>query len=318
MDKKLQADFQKEKKITAQRAIATSFIVDLLDVVFNFGVAILSGSVIMFTQVLEAFADLLASGFLLLGLRRSLRKEDKTHPFGYGREIYFWTLLSSLLMFGITSTFSFYLGWQRFIHPEPLHNIGLALLVLVITFFTNLYAFMISFKRLLRKRSLKHIVRIFYRSTLIETKTTFILDLMGTLASLWGVFALGIYVIFKDLRFDGLGAMVIGVTLGVFSIFLIIGIRDLLVGKSAAPETEDRIKKAALKIKEVEGVLDIKTLHVGPERLLVNLDVHLNSHLSTDEIELLMDRIKEQVRRDVPTVRYLQVEPETPSLSKNS
>lgn len=305
-------DIKTENKITARKVLLTSFSIDLLDIILNFGVAILSGSVVMITQVLEAFADLTASGFLLIGLRRSMRKDDKTHPFGYGREIYFWTLMSSLLMFGVTSTFSFYFGLQRFLNPEPVHNLGLALLILAVTFFTNFYAFGLSCKRLLRKRGIKHIVRIFYRSSLVETKTTFTLDLMGTLASLFGGIALGIYVITGDQRFDGIGAMVIGVTLAVFAVFLLLGIRDLLIGKSASIETEGKIRKAALEIDTVEEVLDIKTLHVGPERLLVDLDVHMKSRLSTRELEKLIDEIKAHIRREVPSVKYLQVELETP------
>src|SRR3989344_6603198 len=215
-------DAKLEKKITARRVIITSFLVDLLDIVLNFSVAIVSGSVIMITRVLEAIADLTASGFLLIGLRRSMRKEDKAHPFGYGREIYFWTLLSALVMFGLTSTLSFYFGWLRFNNPEIIHKINLALLVLIITFFTNFYAFFLSFRRLLRRRPAKHIIQIFYRSSLVETKTTFILDLMGTTASFLGMIALGIYVLTGDLRLDGIGAMAIGVSLGFSSIFLLL------------------------------------------------------------------------------------------------
>lgn len=302
-----------EKKITARRVIITSFVVDLLDIILNLGVAIISGSIVMFTQVLEAFADLTASGFLLIGFRRSMRKEDKTHPFGYGREIYFWTLLSALVMFGLTSTLSFYLGWLRFNNPEVIHSINLALLVLTITFFTNFYAFFLSFRRLLRRRPVKHIIQIFYRSSLVETKTTFILDLMGTFASFLGMIALGIYVATGDLRFDGIGAMGIGISLGFSSIFLLLGIRDLLIGKSASEETEKKIIDAALEIDEVKGVLDLKTLHVGPERLLVNLEVHMKQRLSTRELEKLIDKIKENIQKEVPSVKYLQVELETPN-----
>lgn len=308
-------DLRLEKKITARRVIATSFVVDLLDIILSSGVAILSGSVIMVTQVLEAIADLTASGFLLIGLRRSMRKEDKTHPFGYGREIYFWTLLSALLMFGLTSTLSFYFGWKRFISPEEIHNVNLALLVLIITFFTNFYAFFLSFRRLLRRRPVKHIIQIFYRSSLVETKTTFILDLMGTSASFLGVIALGIYVLSGDLRFDGIGAMAIGISLGFASVFLLLGIRDLLIGKSASEETEKKIIDAALEIEEVKGVLDLKTLHVGPDRLLVNLEVYMKQRLSTHELEKLIDKVKESIQKEVPSVKYLQVELETPNRS---
>lgn len=314
MDKKSALDAQ---RISTRKVILTSFVVDVLDVILNFAVALLSGSVVMLTQVLEGISDLASSGFLLIGFRRSLQREDKTHPFGYGAEIYFWSLLSALIMFGLTSTLSFYFGWQRFFHPEPIRDINIALLILIITFFTNGYAFSLSFFKLLKKRPPKHIFRVFYKSSLVETKTTFILDLMGTCASLVGVIALGIYFLTGDIRYDGLGAMIIGIVLAIFSIFLVLGIRELFIGKRASEETEEKIVKAAEEVSGVEEVLGIKTLHIGSERLLVNLDVHMQSRLSTRELEKIMDEIKERIRKEVPSVKHIQVELETPRQSVN-
>jgi len=308
-------EIRAEQKVTAKKVIITSFLVDVLDVLLNFSIAILSGSIIMVTQVLEGFSDLIASGFLLVGLRRSMQQEDKTHPFGYGREIYFWSLLSAIAMFGLTSTVSFYLGWQRFFHPQPIKDMAVALGILILTFFTNGYAFFLSCRRLLRKRPLKHIFRIFYSSSLVETKTTFTLDLMGTSASLFGTVALGIYVLTGDIRFDGFGAMVIGVTLAIFALFLVSGIRDLLIGRRASEETEEKIKKAALSIKEVEQILDLKTLHIGSEKLLVDLDVHMEAKLGTRELEELTEKIKEKIEKCVPSAKYIQVELQTPRKS---
>jgi cation diffusion facilitator family transporter len=299
-------------KITSKRVIITSFVVDLLDVVLSFTAAILSGSVVMLTQVLEGVSDLVSSGLLLVGLKRSLRKDDRTHPFGYGREIYFWSFLAAIVMFGLTSTISFYFGWQRFFYPESIKDINIAIAILVLTFFTNGYAFFLSFRRLLKRRPARHILRIFYHSSLVETKTTFILDLMGTCASLVGIVALAIYVFTGDVRFDGLGAMVIGIMLAVFSLFLVAGIRDLLVGKRASEETEAKISEAALGVEEVEQILGIKTLHIGTEKLLVDLDVHMQSRLGTRELERLIDKIKEKIREKVPSAKYIQVELETP------
>ena len=301
-----------KQKVSTKRVLFTSFAVDFLDVSLSLVIAVLSGSVVMLTQVLEGVADLASSGFVLFGFHRAQQKEDDLHPFGYGTEIYFWSFLSAIIMFGLTSTLSFYFGFQRFIHPETIKNLNLALIILVITFFTNGYAFVLSFLRLLKKRPPKHIFRIFYRSSLAETKTTFILDLMGTLASLLGILALTIYAITGDLRFDGLGAMVIGVVLAIFSLFLVLGIRELLIGKRASAETELRIKEAALEVEGVRGILGIKTLHIGSEKLLVDLDVHMSSHLGTRDLELIMDKIKDRIRERVPSAKFIQVELETP------
>lgn len=301
-----------KNKLTTNKVVRTSFLVDLSDVLLSLVIAVISGSVVMVSQTLEGFADLVASGLLIVGLRKSRRNPDHAHPFGFGREIYFWTLISALVMFGVSATLSFYLGWQRFFGPEVIHNGYLAIAVLFLTFFTNSYAFMLSLRRLLKKRDMTKIVPIFYRSSLVETKTTFILDLLGALASLLGMVSLAIYKITGDYRFDGLGAMVIGVVMAIFAYFLIMGIRDLLVGKSAPREVENRIKEATLTIKEVQDVLGLKTMHIGSEKLLVNLDVHLSAKLTTRQIEKLIDQIKAAVRKEVPSVKHIQVELETP------
>jgi cation diffusion facilitator family transporter len=267
----------------------------------------------MLAELMEGIADLLASGFLYFGLHRAMKKEDRGHPFGYGREIYFWALMSALIMFGVTSSLSIYFGWQRLNDPKPIHNIEFSIFVLLIAFVTNGYAFFLSMSRLLRNRGVKNIMRIFYSSSLIETKTTFILDLMGTLSALLGTIAFALYVLTGNYRFDGFGAIAIGVMLAFLSILLLLGIRDLIIGRSASREVEERIKNAALNVDEVREILDIKTLHVGPERLLVDLDVSMDFDLSTGELELLIDKIKEEIRKKVPSVRYLQVELETPA-----
>jgi cation diffusion facilitator family transporter len=301
-----------QTQVPVKRVLVTSFMVDILDVVLSVAVTILSGSVVMLTQVLEGLVDMFSSGFLVIGYKLSARKEDRAHPFGYGREIYFWSFLSAIIMLVFASTLSFYFGWQRFLQPEPIKDVNLVLFILVVTLFTNGYAFFLSYLRLLKKRPPKHIFRIFYRSSLAETKTTFILDLMGTLASLLGIVALVIYSISGDLRFDGLGAMLIGSMLAIFSLVLVLGARELLVGKRASEETEGKIKQAALEIEGVSDVLGIKTLHIGTEKLLVDLDVHMQSRLGTRELEKLIDRIKEKIREKVPSAKYIQVELETP------
>ncbi|MCL4353288.1 cation transporter [Patescibacteria group bacterium] len=151
MDK--EAAHVKKQKITSKKVILTSFLVDVLDVILNLILALISGSVVMLTEVLEGFSDLVSSAFLMIGFYRSMQGEDKTHPFGYGTEIYFWSLLSALVMFGLTSTLAFYFGWNRFFNPQPIHSSGLALTVLIITTFTNLYAFLLSFLRLVKKKA---------------------------------------------------------------------------------------------------------------------------------------------------------------------
>lgn len=297
---------------SASRVILTSFFVDVLDVITSLVIAFISGSVIMLAQVLEGVADLTASGFLLIGLIRSRRPSDKRHPFGYGLEVYFWTMLASILVLGVTSTLSIYFGWKRFLNPLPIHNIYFAFGILGLTSFTNGYALSLSSRRLLKGRSILLLRKAFINSPLIDTKTAFVLDLMGTLASIFGLLALVFYKVSGNLLFDGLGAMAIGGLLVIFGVLLIVPIRELIIGQSASPEVENKIRKATLMQPEVRKVLDLKTVHIGPERLLVNAEVNLKSDLTTKDIEGIMDRIKEHIRKEVPEVKHIQVEVETP------
>lgn len=306
---------EKDKRIvipSTKRVVITSFLVDLSDIILSLIVALLSGSIVMFSQVLEGMADLAASGFLVIGNARSGIPENKKFPFGHGREIYFWTFISAVIIIGITSTFSIYFGWQRVLHPRVLHDLNLAYGVLLLTVFTNGYAFSLSLRRLRGKTHSKNILAAFFRSSLIETKTTFVLDFMGTLASFLGFLALLIYQLTGDLRFDGLGAISVGIALAILGLLLILGIRDLLIGKGASPETLKRIKDISMTIPEVKDVLDVKTMHIGSERLLVNMDVQMKSGMTTYEIARLIEDLKEKIKKEIPSIKHLQVELEIP------
>lgn len=302
-----------KKRVSGKRVVLTSFLVDLSDVILSLIVAYLSGSVIMLAQLMEGASDLIASGLLYVGLTRSKKKPDRSHPFGYGRELYFWTLISALITFGITASLSVHFGWNRVLHPEPIYNVNLAILVLIITIATNGYALWLSLKRLLKNHSYSQIFKIFFHSSLIETKTTLILDLMGTLSSILGLISLSIYALTGDLRFDGIGSIIIGIMLAFLAYFLIISIKDLLIGKTASRDIERKIRQKTLSVPEVREVLDLKTMHIGSERLLVNMEVHLKDELTTDDIERLMDKIKHKIESEIPTVKHIQIELETPA-----
>ncbi len=293
--------------VSAKRVVVTSFLIDLLDLSSSVVVAFLSGSVVMLAQSLEGAADLVSSGLLIFGLNRSLRHPDKNHPFGHGRELYFWTLISALFTFSVSASLSFYFGWKRFLNPSPVSNILLANLVLLLTVATNGYALFLSIHRLTGKKH-QHLAQVFFNSDLIETRATFVLDLMGTFASILGLVALTVYAFTGDMRFDGLGAMAIGVTLSLMAFFLIIGVRDLLVGKSASAETEEKIRKAAISVKAVKTVTRLRTNHIGPDQLLVELSISVKKSLITTQIEKIISEVKQKIRSQVKEAEFIQIE----------
>lgn len=304
----------KQKKSTPStlKILLVSFLVDLSDLFLNLIVAIMSGSVVMLSQTLQGGSDSFASGLMLFGYYRSKKPSDKNYPFGHGREMYFWTMISTTVMLGITASMSIYLGYQRFRSPEPITNLMLAFAMLTFGLFTNFYAFTLSFRKIMRNRKLRSFFHSFNVSPDIETKTSLVQDIMGSLASVFGIIALGIFAITGDLRFDGVGAMIIGAMIAILSIFLLSALKNMIVGRKASEETEGKIKHATLKLSEVKEVLDLKTMYLGPNNVLVNIEIHVVHKLKTREIERLVDKVKKNIKTDIPSVRHVQVELETP------
>ena len=297
---------------TTRRAIVVSFLVDLLDVIMNVLVALITGSAVMAAEAMQGSADLVAVGSLWIGHQRANKASNKKYPFGYGKELYFWTLISAFIIFSVTATFSFYTGLQNFRHPEPLNNLTLAFVVLTIAIATNGYAWQLSAGRLLEGRSYRKLWQAFFRSYQVAPKTTYILDLMGTASAVFGLLALIIYQLSGNQRFDGLGAMVIGVMMGLLALVLLISIKDLITGRSALAELERRVRAAALLHPAVQDVLDLRTMIIGSDKILVNIEVHVRAGLTTNAIEQDIDEIKATIAAKVPSAYHIQVELETP------
>ena len=304
----------KKISISSEKVVKVSFFVDISDVLINLLVAIISGSVVMFSQALQGGADLLASGLLVFGIKKSKRLPDHKHPFGYGREIYFWTFLSALTTFLMTAGVSFYLGLKRFLNPQPINNVNLIIVVLLVSILTNGYAMSLGFRRLLGKNVYKNILQIFLHSAFIATKTAFVLDLMGTLASILGLISILLYKFSNNQKLDGLGAMLIGTTLAILAIYILKSAKDLLVGQSASPDTEDKIISTVEALSEVQKVIDLRTLHIGTDTLLVDIEVNLQDGLTTDQIEILIDKIQADIVKQVPEAREVRVVLETPKV----
>jgi cation diffusion facilitator family transporter len=302
----------KRRPVTTKRVLLTSLFVDVIDVVINVTVAIITGSVVMLAEAMEGLADLGAVSMLLIGFKRSQKRSNRRYPFGYGKEQYFWALMSTFLIIGVTASLSFYFGLQAFLNPEPVEYVVFAYVVLAFAVCTNGYALQLSLHKLAGQKSWRHLPKLFLESSSVAPKTTIVLDAMGTLAALFGLTSLIIYGITGNGRFDGIGAMSIGVMLFGLALVLIFTTKGWVTGRSAPIETEQLIREATLRSPEVLSVLDLRTMMLGSDKLLANMEIHLQDDLTTDEIEKIIDQIKRRVRKVVPNDVHVNVEPETP------
>jgi cation diffusion facilitator family transporter len=302
---------RKTKKYSDSNVVGTSLIVSVSDVVLNLLVGLITGSTVIIAQSLQGLSDLITAFILFVGVKRSKKKADKKHPLGYGREIFFWVLIASVLMFMGTGLYTSYLGFKQIINPGEISNIGIGYLMLSFGLLTNYYAFRKSNLRL-RGRKRKNIWKIFRSSPLIETKATFIVDFLGTVSAVLGLLAISAYVITGNVQFDGIGSVLVGTTMMVAAVVLVLDVRDLIVGKSVPDDINRKIRSTTLKHKEVEEILDLRTLYLGSEKIMVLLGVHLNENLNTNDIEHLLDEIRLSIKKDIPEAYHLQIEVETP------
>lgn len=295
-------------RISAKRTIMTSFLVDGMDIAINVTMMIITGSVVLLAEALEGASDTLASGLLLIGLGISKRRPDKNHPFGFGKALFSWTLISAIIMLVFGAGLSFYFGLKRFLEPEEIRHIGLAYLALSISVISNGYAFSVSTRRLLHNEPLKRIFHAFAHSTHVETKNTFILDFTGTSAALVGFVALIIYQLSGYKQFDGIGSMLMGLIIALSSIFLIRGVKNFLAGKGAPEETLEKIKNAVLLSGEVKSIRELKTIYLGSEKLLLHLDIEIAKSMTAIKIQEVVNTLKKNIKKEVKEISFVQIE----------
>ncbi|MDD5417566.1 MAG: cation diffusion facilitator family transporter [Candidatus Nanoarchaeia archaeon] len=301
-----------KKAPSAEKVLKTSFLVDLLDISLNLIVALLTGSIVMVAETIQGFADAISDIFLIIGVNASKKINKAKHAFGYGKSIYFWVFVAGIIILSITSVITFYVGLVRFFNPEVIENVFLAYIVLSISIVSNGYSFSLGFRRIIQKERLKNFLRVYRESQMVEIKTTFVLDFIGVAVAVIGLVSLAIYGFSGDARFDGIGAMIIAVLLAIMALSILKRTHELIIGARAPKSIEEKIKKAALSVKNVRHVLGLKTMNIGIKKLLVAIDIHVNRNLKTRQIELLTDEVKSVIKKKVPEAYHIQVEIETP------
>jgi cation diffusion facilitator family transporter len=266
----------------------------------------------MLSQSLQGLSDLVTAIILLFGVSRSARSHDKRHQFGYGREIFFWVLIAGMFMFIGTGVISIAIGYNQLKDPSGIENIGLAIVMLMFGFTTNAYSFSRSVRRLNQTIGTEKWWKRFMHSGMVETKATFLIDFLGTITALFGLVAIGAYILTGNERFDGIGSIAIGLGMMIGSFILIRDVKGLIIGRSVSDSIAEHINQSAIKVDGVQSVLDLRTMYLGSSKLLVLIEVHLADNLSTDEIEVITDKIKDVIIQDVPHAYHVQVEVETP------
>ena len=279
--------------------------------VTKFIAASFTGSSAMLSEGIHSVVDTGNGLLLLLGIRLSKRPPDANHPFGHGKELYFWTLIVAILIFAVGGGMSLYEGISHIQHPSPLTDPTWNYVVLGLAAVFEGAAWTVAYRQFrpgLGGRGLWGAVR----ASKDPTTFTVLFEDTAALAGLLVAF-LGVLLghTFENPYLDGAASIVIGLILGVVAVLLAIESRGLLVGEAADPETVASIRALASAEPAVERIDPPLTMHLGPRDVLLNLDIQFRRGIDSGEVEAAVDRLEKAIRARHPEIRRIFIEAES-------
>jgi cation diffusion facilitator family transporter len=292
------------------RAIVAAMVANLGLAIAKFVAYLATGSSSMLAEAIHSVADTSNQGLLILGGRRAKREATPEHPFGFGRERYFWSFVVALVLFSMGAVFALYEGFHKLQHPEPLKNMSWAIGVLLVgvaleTF--SLRTAVVEARELKRGAGWWEFIR---HSKSPEIPVVLLEDcgaLFGLMLALIGV---GLVTLTGDPRWDGVMTMAIGALLGLIAVVIAVEMKSLLIGESAGDETQAEIRDALEGHDQVDRVIHMRTLHMGPDQLLVAAKVEFDEQLCVADLARVIDEAEAVVRERVPIAVRIYLEPD--------
>lgn len=283
----------------------------------NLGIAIsklvafaFTGASSMLAEAVHSFADTGNQFLLLLGGRRASRPPTAEHPFGFGRERYFWGFVVAIVLFTLGAAFALYEGIEKVLHPHPLDDPAWAIGVLLVAIGLESFSFRTAIHEARPHKGDLTWPQFIRRSKEPELPVVLLEDLAALVGLLLALSAIGLTIVTDNGVWDGLGTVAIGLLLGVVAIVLAIEMKSLLIGEAADPAEQAEIEAALRRADRVRDVIFVRTQHFGPSELLVSAKVEFDPTLTMAELATTIDAAETAVRDAVPSARYLFIEPD--------
>jgi cation diffusion facilitator family transporter len=294
---------------TSKTAIIAALLGNLLIAATKGVAAAISGSSSMLSESVHSLVDTGNEVLLLYGLKRAAKPPDKVHPYGYGRELYFWSFIVALLIFAVGAGVSAYEGVVHIRHPEEMSRVWLNFVVLGLAAMFEGVSWWFGWKAFSRVRRSRPIWDAFVAS---KDPTTFMVLFEDT-AALAGILIAGVATFLAwQLRLpwiDGAGSILIGIVLAVVAVLLARESKELLIGERASPELSRAVRETASEDPCVREVVDITTSQLGPDQVIATIAVEIDEKLSVPEVEEMIDRIERAIRSRFPQLFRIFIRP---------
>lgn len=284
----------------ANLAIATAKLV-------GFGV---TGSSAMLAESVHSLADSGNQVLLLVGGKRAKRDADERHPFGYGRDRYFYAFVVSLVLFSLGALFALYEGVEKVRHPHHLDTPIVAILILAFAIVAEGFSFRTAVRETRAVKGSLSWVGFIRHAKTPELPVVLLEDLAALIGLVLALMGVGLTLVTDDPVWDGIGTLAIGALLAVVAFVLAVETKSLLMGESASWHAVDAIRTALVDGTAITRVIHLKTLHLGPEELLVAAKVAVAPTLGLPEVAKAIDAAEARVRAVEPMARQMYLEPD--------
>jgi cation diffusion facilitator family transporter len=293
------------------KAILAALAANLGIAVTKFVAFALTGSSSMLAEAIHSVADSGNQGLLLLGGKQAQRSATARHPFGYGRERYIYAFIVAVVLFFVGGIFALYEAWHKLAEPEPIHSWQwVPVVVLVAAIAMEGLSFRTAIGETRKIKGKATWVQFIRRAKEPELPVILLEDLAALIGLVLALFGVGLTLITGNGIWDGIGTAAIGVLLIAVAAVLAVEMKSLLVGEAATPEQIDAIERAITDGTEVERVIHMRTVHLGPDELLVAAKIAVRHNETADEIARGIDAAEARIRAAVPIARVIYLEPD--------
>jgi len=283
---------------------------NLLIAVIKFVASMITGSSAMFSEGIHSLVDTGNQILLLYGMKRAAKSPTDAHPFGYGKEIYFWSFVVAVLIFAIGGGISLYEGIHKISHPEPIKNYILNYIILGISIALEGVAWSMALKEFNKERNGLGIFQAVHQGKDPSLFVVLFEDTAAILGLIVALVFLGLSQFTGNPVFDGVASLIIGIILSATAIWLAVESKGLLVGESAHSYVVNGIREIVNK--QDDGILkELLTMHMGPKYILVNMSMDFKDSLSSAEVEAAIEDITRRIKSEYHEVRKVFIESES-------
>ncbi|WP_119728689.1 cation diffusion facilitator family transporter [Thermomonospora amylolytica] len=291
------------------KAIVAALAANLGIAASKFLAFLFTGSSSMLAESIHSVADSGNQALLLVGRKRSQRARTPQHPFGYGRERYFYAFVVAVVLFTVGAVFSLYEGIHKIMEPHHVESPAWAFGVLIAAIIMETFSFRTAIVESNHVRGDKSWWQFIRHAKAPELPVVLLEDLGALVGLILALFGVTMAVVTHNGVWDGIGTVCIGVLLAAIAVILAIETKSLLIGEGAGPEVERQIVASLESVEEVDHVIHIRTQYIGPEELLVAAKIAVHHDDTAAQVAQGIDAAEAKVRSQFPEARLIYLEP---------